>query len=146
MNMNVSAEAIFSDKIRLLDTIHYEDNPKGIITAVKLSDGQYHVLSRYEDSLWQLPHHWFPHGVQNGQKKLNFERIGTQKLRVAAKLIMARQLWGSETFSNRKAGKSYINLFDSITKEEIERVLTLADDLTERCLTRLKQAPKECSC
>jgi integrase len=114
MNMNVSAEAIFSDKIRLLDTIHYEDNPTGIITAVKLSDGQYHVLSRYEDSVWQLPHHWFPHGVQNGQKKLNFERIGTQKLRVAAKLIMARQLWGSETFSNRKAGKSYINLFDSI--------------------------------
>ena len=36
--------------------------------------------------------------------------------------------------------------FDSITKEEIERVLTLADDLTERCLARLKQAPKECSC
>ena len=36
--------------------------------------------------------------------------------------------------------------FDSITKEEIERVLNLVDVLTERCLTRLKQAPKECSC
>lgn len=36
--------------------------------------------------------------------------------------------------------------FDSITKEEIERVLNLADTLTERCLTRLKQAAKECSC
>lgn len=36
--------------------------------------------------------------------------------------------------------------FDSITKEEIERVLNLVDVLTERCLTRLKQTPKECSC
>lgn len=36
--------------------------------------------------------------------------------------------------------------FDSITKEEIERVLSLADSLTEKCIARLKQPTKDCSC
>lgn len=36
--------------------------------------------------------------------------------------------------------------FDYITKEEIERVFSLVDTLTERCIAKLKQAAKDCSC
>lgn len=115
MTANVLTEAFFADKKRLLDTVRYDDAPTGMMTAVKLGDGKYHVLSRYEDPVWQLPHHWFPHNVPDSKKILNFERIDASMLRVAAKLIMARQLWGTETAGNHKAGSTYIEIFKQLT-------------------------------
>jgi len=115
MTANVSAEAFFADKKRLLDSVQYEDNPVGIITAVKLDDGQYHVLSRYEDQVWQLPHHWFPHSVSEKRKVLNFGRIVDPMHRAAAKLIMVRQLWGADSVGSRKTGLTYFATFKQLT-------------------------------
>ena len=92
----VAQEVIFADKQRLRDDLRTRNGLHGIITYLKLDNGQYHVLSRYEQDKWTLPGHWFTSADRESKKTLNFGRIDTPALRDAAKVVMARLLWGNE--------------------------------------------------
>ncbi|GHD33525.1 tyrosine-type recombinase/integrase [Parahalioglobus pacificus] len=52
-----------------------EPAASAVITGMRLDGGSYHVLSRYEDSVWILPDSLFAAGIGDGKKKLNFERV-----------------------------------------------------------------------
>lgn len=112
--MTILAEVFYADKQRLRDSISYECDPKGIITAIKMDSGIYQELSSYEDNVWILPHHWFPESTKDSQRSLNFTRITCQSLRKAAKVIMARQLWGENAVTKNKRGNTYVYDFRTI--------------------------------
>ncbi len=111
----VNQEVIFADKNRLRDDLRTRNGLHGVITYLKLDNGQHHVLSRYEQDEWTLPGHWFPTAVREGQKTLNFGRINIPALRDAAKVVMARLLWGDDAKSGKRRGKTLKDQFDSIT-------------------------------
>ena len=110
----VSQEVIFADKSRLRDDLRTRNGLHGVITYLKLDNGQYHVLSRYEQDEWTLPGHWFPTAVNENQKTLNFGRINNPALRDAAKVVMARLLWGDNAISGRRRGGTLRENFNSI--------------------------------
>ncbi|MFS1702589.1 hypothetical protein FJ444_14335 [Aestuariibacter sp. GS-14] len=111
----VSQEVIFADKQRLRDDLRTRHGLHGVITYLKLDYGQYHVLSRYEQDKWTLPGHWFPSAEREGQKTLNFGRINIPALRDAAKVVMARLLWGDDAKSGKRRGSTLKDKFNSIT-------------------------------
>jgi hypothetical protein len=111
----VSQEVIFADKQRLRDDLRTRHGLHGVITYLKLDNGQYHVLSRYEQDEWTLPGHWFPTAVRENQKTLNFGRINIPALRDAAKVVMARLLWGDNAISGKRRGSTLNGRFNCIT-------------------------------
>ena len=111
----VSQEVIFADKQRLRDDLRTRHGLHGVITYLKLDNGQYHVLSRYEQDEWTLPGHWFPTAVRENQKTLNFGRINIPALRDAAKVVMARLLWGDDAKSGKRRGNTLKGQFKCIT-------------------------------
>ncbi|MDG6096890.1 hypothetical protein EXU34_05485 [Alteromonas sp. ZYF713] len=111
----VSQEVIFADKQRLRDDLRTRHGLHGVITYLKLDNGQYHVLSRYEQDKWTLPGHWFPNAERESQKTLNFGRINIPALRDAAKVVMARLLWGDDAKSGKRRGNTLKNQFYNIT-------------------------------
>ena len=110
----VTQEVIFADKQRLRGDLHTRNGLHGVITYLKLDNGHYHVLSRYEQDKWILPGHWFPSAARESEKTLNFRRIDTPALRDAAKVVMARLLWGDEAISGKRRGGTLINSFGHI--------------------------------
>ena len=110
----VAEEAIFADKQRIRNDLRTRNGLHGIITYLKLDNGQYHVLSRYEQDKWTLPGHWFTGATQESFKTLNFGRIDTPALRDAAKVVLARLLWGEEAISGKRRGRTLKNNFDNI--------------------------------
>ncbi|MGK0501846.1 MAG: hypothetical protein ACJARF_000605 [Alteromonadaceae bacterium] len=111
----VAQEVIFADKQRLRDDLRTRNGLHGIITYLKLDNGQYHVLSRYEQDKWTLPGHWFTSADRESKKTLNFGRIDTPALRDAAKVVMARLLWGNEAISGKRRGSTLRQSFNNIT-------------------------------
>ena len=60
----------------------------GIATYIKLSNGQYWVLSRYEDDVWEFSASEFAAGTEKGGCKLDFTAIGDINARAIAKWII----------------------------------------------------------
>ena len=60
----------------------------GIATFIKLPNGHYHVLSRYEDDTWEYPASACPSGTQENRRTLNFARITNDTMRAMAKWIV----------------------------------------------------------
>lgn len=110
----VSREVVFADKKRLRDDLRTRNGLHGVITYLKLDNGQYHVLSRYEQDEWTLPGHWFPNEVPESKKTLNFGRINIPALRDAAKVVMARLLWGDNAISGKRRGGTLNQSFNRI--------------------------------
>ena len=50
---------------------------EAVITGMRLTDGSWHVLSRYGDPVWTLPDSLFAASVMDSKKKLNFARVPT---------------------------------------------------------------------
>jgi integrase len=60
----------------------------GIATFIKLDNGNYHVLSRYEDDIWQYPASELPSGAKQSDETLNFTRITNESIRAMVKWII----------------------------------------------------------
>lgn len=100
----VQEKVVFGDRARLRDGIRYEEKPSGIVTSISLGAGQHHVLSRYEDHCWRLPDTWFTSNVKAYERKLEFTRIVSERLRNEAKVVMLRSIWGRDDESKRFSG------------------------------------------
>jgi integrase len=60
----------------------------GIATFIKLPNGHYLVLSRYEDDTWEYPASACPSGTSESKRTLNFARITNDTMRAMAKWIV----------------------------------------------------------
>lgn len=77
----------------------------GIVTFIKLSNGKYHVLSRYEDDRWYFPANEGASATLNCLLTLNFARIHDVNERAMAKWIVWNQ---------RKRGNALATLRNSL--------------------------------
>jgi integrase len=68
----------------------------GIATFIKLLNGHYHVLSRYENDTWKFPASECPSGTPECQRTLNFARIKNDTMRAMAKWI----IWNKRSQAN----------------------------------------------
>ena len=68
----------------------------GIATFIKLLNGHYHVLSRYEDDTWEFPASECPSGTQESQRTVSFARIKNDTIRAMAKWI----IWNKRSQGN----------------------------------------------
>lgn len=107
----VTPEEVFANKKRLREGLNTRNGLCGIITYLRLANGEYHVLSRYEQDSWTLPGHWFPQETSEHLKTLNFGRIDTPALRAAAKVVMARLCWGDEAMRGKRRGSTLRSSF-----------------------------------
>ena len=110
----VMPDVVFADKKRLRNDLRTQTNLTGIMTYIKLDNGQYHVLSRFEQDTWLLPDNWFPNDTREYHRKLNFANITTPSLKSAAKIIMARLIWGDESLRGRRRGTTLQGSFSMI--------------------------------
>jgi integrase len=60
----------------------------GIATFIKLDNGNYHVLSRYEDDVWVFPANACPSGTQKAKRELNFVTITDKSMQAMAKWVV----------------------------------------------------------
>lgn len=86
--MNTTEKEVFGGRKALINAIEGDIAPRGILTAVKQNNGEYYILSRYEDPVWRFPSNWFPSGADDSEKLIKFERITNHALREQAKLVM----------------------------------------------------------
>ncbi|AOW77216.1 integrase [Colwellia sp. PAMC 20917] len=82
----------------------------GIATFIKLDNGNYHVLSRYENDIWQYPASEFPSGKKKSEEALNFTRITNESIRAMVKWI----IWNKRNEGN-SIGSLQNNLYSLIS-------------------------------
>lgn len=111
MLTTVMPQVVFADKKRLRDDMRTKTHLTGVMTYLKLDNGQYHVLSRFEQDTWLLPDHWFPNAVKEHQRKLDFTSITTSSLRTAAKVVMSRMIWGDNSLKGKRRGRTLVLAF-----------------------------------
>lgn len=108
----IDSAKIIKEREHLRTKIASGDSPNGTITFLKLNDGNFHVLSKYEDSIWIFPQHLFPTTAKKSDREIDFQRISNVKHRAAAKLIMAKLMMGEiQSKKNTLRGATYVNYY-----------------------------------
>jgi integrase len=91
----------------------------GIVTFIKLSNGKYHVLSRYEDDTWTFPASDGTAATKLNQLTLNFKRIHDANARIMAKWVIWNQrAKGNAIGSLRTALSELAPFFSWLSKSE----------------------------
>lgn len=129
-----------------------------VVTGMHLSEGSYHVLSRYGDDVWWLPDPLFAAGVRDNQKKLDFSRV-PPAFKGTLKACTARYLLTGIDGRPRPRGGTVVSFFTRITvflqwldEQGIDHLQTVT---TLRCLqyvdfcgslTNMRGQPLSSSC
>ncbi|MBE1299480.1 MAG: tyrosine-type recombinase/integrase [Alteromonadaceae bacterium] len=113
--ITVMPQVVLADKKRLRDELRTKTNLTGIMTYLKLDNGQYHVLSRYEEDIWLLPDHWFTDATKESGRNLSFNRITTPSLRSTAKVVMSRMIWGDNSLQGKRRGGTLTGSLNRLT-------------------------------
>ena len=88
-------------------------NPNAVITALRLDDGSYHVLSRYGDTVWILPDSLFAAATNDAHKRLNFSLVPLP-FRETMRACIARYLLVGLEGHNRPRGRTISSFFDRV--------------------------------
>ena len=95
----------------------------GIATFIKLDNGNYHVLSRYEDDEWEYPASACPSGAPANRRTLYFNTIADKSMRAIAKwVVWNKRNQGNSVSSvrddlkNLRSFFSWINQSDTLKK------------------------------
>lgn len=96
----------------------------GIVSFIKLSNGHYHVLSRFEDDTWEFPASHFPSGTKKTQRKFNFTTIANDSMKAMAKWCvwckLSRGVAASSlgiALSNIKSFFAWISASETLTQQ-----------------------------
>lgn len=91
----------------------------GIVTSIKLSNGKYHVLSRYEDDKWIFPAAEGTGATGKCQLNLDFTRIHDANARAMAKWVIWNERFkGNAITSLRKELNSLVNFFSWLSESD----------------------------
>jgi site-specific recombinase XerD len=91
----------------------------GIATFIKLLNGHYHVLSRYEDDTWEFPASECPSGTLENKRTLNFARIENDTMRAMAKwIVWNKRSQGNAVGSLRGDLFSLVSYFSWVHKSD----------------------------
>lgn len=91
----------------------------GIATFIKLPNGRYHVLSRYEEDSWTYPASECPSGTTKSARTLNFARIENDTMRVMAKWIVGnKRSQGNAVGSLRSGLENLVSYFSWVHKSD----------------------------
>jgi hypothetical protein len=91
----------------------------GIATFIKLPNGHYYVLSRYEDDTWTYPASACPSGTPESKRTLNFARITNDTMREMAKWIVWNKMRkGNVIGSLRNDLKGLVSYFSWMYKSD----------------------------
>lgn len=85
-----------------------------VVTAMRLKDGSYSVLSRFGDPVWRLPDTLFPSNVPEHRKSLNFHRIPAIFQFVLKVSVLRYYLYGLEG-GGRPRGRTLHNFYMNAT-------------------------------
>lgn len=131
--MKISEEKFYAGQLKALTLSQKESgNPRLPVTALKLSDGFYHVKSRYGDNQWFLPDALFPSNRQPCNKVLNFEIIPKCFQSALKSCILRYYLAGMEG-GKRPRGQTIFRVFYEMGAFLV--FLAEADVTDLRCVT-----------
>ena len=71
----ITKEQLSSESLKLLEALQKDDVYQGVITAQKLDNGAYVVLSCYPDMVWQLNTNKFPENTKENRQKIDFTTV-----------------------------------------------------------------------
>lgn len=84
------------------------------VTATRLADGTYSVLSYFADDVWRLPNAIFPSGTIECDKNINFAKIPARWRSVMKTVVLEYYLNGIEG-RVRPVGSSLVTFFKSVS-------------------------------
>lgn len=85
----------------------------GIATFIKLDNGKYHVLSRYDDDVWTYPASAFPSGTIKSKREFHFEVVRSKSMRAMAKWIVWSKINEGHSASSARNTLIGLNAFFS---------------------------------
>ena len=121
MTMNavntITPEQYKSDSLKLSEALKNDDGYEGVITAQKLDNGAYAVLSWYSDMVWTLNPNKFPQSVPENKQKIDFTLVPSCFVAAAKRDVannISQRLAGGTVVTNAVSLRPFFGYLASI--------------------------------
>ena len=117
-----------SESLKLSEALKKDDQYDGVITAQKIDNGAYAVLSCYSDMVWKLNPIKFPKNTPENKRKIDFEKIpgcfvDVAKHHVAKDIV--KRLAGSSVVGGFNRLRSFLVYLESINLTSTAQITPL---------------------
>jgi integrase len=135
----ITKEQLNRESLKLSEALKKDDVYQGAITAQKLDNGAYVVLSCYPDMVWQLNPNKFPDNTVESQRKIDFTTVPSCFVAVAKRYAaknIRKGLAGGTVVNYAKKLKPFLDYLQSINVTSTSQITPLvAMQYVEHCKT-----------